>query len=290
MEGAEIDCERLKAPESEEKAMEKEIQKAEDKDNKERDKHEDQDRKEKNQDHESEKMDEHKKAEAAAEPNKEKDKARESKEEKGEKECDRHEEEEDESEQKKTKKPRKALTMEKSKNNLKPDEKPPQGSARTKVAVSESDVAGFLFRELAVRRWIEDVVGEDLEDKPGGPGEGGLQVALHDGVRLCKLMLYLVPRSVPKIFETTKSDSEFAMRKNIGFFIEALGEAELSSAYIFTVSDLYDQDNFLKVLYVSPSYLFRFHFFFALFFSVFFFLFFFLWISKRLLTFITGFV
>jgi len=115
----------------------------------------------------------------------------------------------------------------------------------------ENDVIAYLFRELALRRWIEDIVGEDLEEKAGGPGEGGLAKALKDGVRLCKVMLFLVPKSIPKIFE---NDSEFNVKKNIDFFIQALEELEnFPSHLIFTVGDLYDQDNFLKVMYVLAS-------------------------------------
>ena len=117
-----------------------------------------------------------------------------------------------------------------------------------KAREEENDVIAYLFRELALRRWIEDIVGEDLEEKAGGPGEGGLAKALKDGVRLCKVMLFLVPKSIPKIFE---NDSEFNVKKNIDFFIQALEELEnFPSHLIFTVGDLYDQDNFLKVMYV----------------------------------------
>jgi hypothetical protein len=118
------------------------------------------------------------------------------------------------------------------------------------VVVGTKLIRNFLLRELALRRWLEQILVEDL-NPAGEAGEGGKQITiwdhLKDGVLLCRVMLTLKPNSVPKIHE---EKAVFRRKENLFFFLEALDEHDFPAKKKFTVADLYEEKNLIKVLYV----------------------------------------
>lgn len=166
-------------------------------------------------------------------------------------------------------------------------------------------VQNFLLRELAVRRWLERILVEDLSvpppnlasapsssssssasallapvdndpalassssttspslatsssaasaaSAPTGHGSSShtLWSHLKDGVLLCRVMLTLKPNSVPKIHE---EKAEFRRKENLFFFLEALDENDFPSKKKFTVADLIEEKNLVKVLYVAARF------------------------------------
>ncbi len=100
-------------------------------------------------------------------------------------------------------------------------------------------VQTYLLRELAMRKWLEQCLDIKL------PDDQNLYHMLKDGVCLCKLMLTLRPKSIPRIYENQVG---FRMKENLFFFLEALSEHAFPSKKIFTVPDLYEEKNLLKVL------------------------------------------
>jgi len=129
------------------------------------------------------------------------------------------------------------------------------------IRKEESSLDTFLLRELAIRWWLQDVLLEDLttknttpnrtppapqrttattppsakktsnnkhnndEENEGPFGDVPLPDLLTDGVRLCKLMLAIVPRSIP-IIHKGKDIHRLAFKKraNISFFLAACEE------------------------------------------------------------------
>jgi hypothetical protein len=118
------------------------------------------------------------------------------------------------------------------------------------VVVGTKLIRNFLLRELALRRWLEQILVEDL-NPAGGAADGGKQITiwdnLKDGVLLCRVMLTLKPNSVPKIHE---EKAVFRRKENLFFFLEALDEHDFPAKKKFTVADLYEEKNLIKVLYV----------------------------------------
>jgi hypothetical protein len=119
------------------------------------------------------------------------------------------------------------------------------------VVVGTKLIRNFLLRELALRRWLEQILVEDLTQ---AGGEGPKQPTtiwdhLKDGVLLCRVMLTLKPNSVPKIHE---EKAVFRRKENLFFFLEALDEHDFPVKKKFTVADLYEEKNLVKVLYVTP--------------------------------------
>lgn len=123
------------------------------------------------------------------------------------------------------------------------------------VVVGTKLIRNFLLRELALRRWLEQILVEDL-NPAGGAADAGKQITiwdnLKDGVLLCRVMLTLKPNSVPKIHE---EKAVFRRKENLFFFLEALDEHDFPAKKKFTVADLYEEKNLIKVLYVLGFFL-----------------------------------
>ncbi|EGG23389.1 pleckstrin domain-containing protein [Cavenderia fasciculata] len=98
----------------------------------------------------------------------------------------------------------------------------------------------FLQRSLTIRKWIETVLGETIDEKET------LFEAIRDGVLLCRVMMTVRADSIPKIHTGTKLN--FKIRENLLFFLQALEDVGVSRYYIFQVTDLIDRKNDIKVL------------------------------------------
>ncbi|GAM26345.1 hypothetical protein SAMD00019534_095200 [Acytostelium subglobosum LB1] len=98
----------------------------------------------------------------------------------------------------------------------------------------------FLLRTYTIRRWIEKLLELELPD--------GTQLfgSLGDGVILCRLMLSVKANSIPKIH--TGTSLNFKIRENFLFFTQAMEDIGVSRFYQFTVSDLHERKNYIKVL------------------------------------------
>lgn len=102
--------------------------------------------------------------------------------------------------------------------------------------------------EQDARRWIEEVLGEELVPgrDPNEPlGMDNFQKVLKNGVILCRLMNTLRPEKQIKVNDTK---IPFKMMENIGKFLDACVEYGLSNADTFATADLYESGNMTQVV------------------------------------------
>eukprot|EP01087_Luapelamoeba_hula_P013945 TRINITY_DN4027_c0_g1_i1.p1 TRINITY_DN4027_c0_g1~~TRINITY_DN4027_c0_g1_i1.p1 ORF type:complete len:897 (-),score=169.55 TRINITY_DN4027_c0_g1_i1:12-2702(-) len=125
-------------------------------------------------------------------------------------------------------------------------EKPVNGDEATNGAeeLSDSDKAeAFMLRELALKLWLEETLCvENLveEADPTGTTLAAhyLNDLLENGVLLCRLMLTLKEKSIPKVHQG-KDEHGFGRGKNIAFFLQACEEHGVPSASLFRTGDLF---------------------------------------------------
>lgn len=102
--------------------------------------------------------------------------------------------------------------------------------------------------EQDARRWIEEVLGEELVPgaDPNEPlGMDNFQKVLKNGVILCRLMNTLRPEKRIRVNDTK---IPFKMMENIGKFNDACVEYGLSNADTFATADLYESGNMTQVV------------------------------------------
>ncbi|KAL4132213.1 hypothetical protein QTP88_009414 [Uroleucon formosanum] len=95
-----------------------------------------------------------------------------------------------------------------------------------------------LDQEVEAQQWIEAVTGEKFA--PGLPFE----LALRDGVLLCKLMNKLAPGIIPKI---NTSGGDYKMMDNISQFQKACIQYGVPDVDLFQSVDLFEQKNIYRV-------------------------------------------
>ncbi|XP_024086089.1 muscle-specific protein 20-like [Cimex lectularius] len=93
-------------------------------------------------------------------------------------------------------------------------------------------------QELEAQQWIEAITGERFP--PGVPYE----LALRDGIILCKLMNNLLPGSVPKINYT---GGDYKFMDNINQFQKACIRYGVPDVDLFQTVDLFEQKNIAHV-------------------------------------------
>ncbi|KAL6069493.1 hypothetical protein QOT17_007521 [Balamuthia mandrillaris] len=98
-----------------------------------------------------------------------------------------------------------------------------------------------LLREHAIQVWMREVLMEGPFDEPQHVEPYSLIPDLRDGIRLCKLMETLKPKSIPRINTGTVF---FRNRENISFFLAACEEWGVSRFDRFRLEDLYEDENF----------------------------------------------
>ncbi|KAL6059603.1 Calponin domain containing protein [Balamuthia mandrillaris] len=114
--------------------------------------------------------------------------------------------------------------------------------------VTQKAAQDFLLREYAVQKWIASVLGEP-QLHPKNTPDKSLQELLADGVKLCRLMLQLRPRSVPTIYDSEKDlQLGYKVNANIEFFLAACEECGIASFLRFSVEELREGSNMLIVL------------------------------------------
>ncbi|KAF2074349.1 hypothetical protein CYY_004325 [Polysphondylium violaceum] len=104
----------------------------------------------------------------------------------------------------------------------------------------------FLLRSLTIKKWIEKLLQEEIS-KDDQDDDVLLFKDLKDGIILCRLMSAIKPDSIPKI-HTGTNILNFKIRENIYFFSQALDEIGVSRHFQFSVADLLERKNLLKVL------------------------------------------
>lgn len=102
------------------------------------------------------------------------------------------------------------------------------------------DPTFYLKRKVALRQWIEAVLGESIDSSQD------LAMVLQNGVLICRVMLAIKEGSIPKIH--TNSTLQFKMRENIMFFLHAVEDFGIPRYKIFSIPDLLENKNFFKVL------------------------------------------
>jgi hypothetical protein len=98
----------------------------------------------------------------------------------------------------------------------------------------------YLKRKVALREWMEAVLGERIDTTQD------LAVVLQSGVHICRVMLAVCEGSIPKIH--TNTTLQFKMRENIMFFLHACEDISIPRYKIFAIPDLLEGKNFFKVL------------------------------------------
>jgi len=94
-------------------------------------------------------------------------------------------------------------------------------------------------REQKARAWLEGTLNEKFQEET-------LQESLVNGVRLCKALNHVVPKTVTKINESAKLD--FPKRENISNYLDGCRSIGLNKSKIFTTPDLYEGKNFPLVI------------------------------------------
>ncbi|XP_045469057.1 muscle-specific protein 20-like [Harmonia axyridis] len=93
-------------------------------------------------------------------------------------------------------------------------------------------------QEQEAQAWIETVIGERFP--PGVPYE----IALRDGIILCKLMNRLQPGIITKI---NTSGGDYKMMDNLSQFHKACVKYGVADVDLFQTTDLWDQKNIVLV-------------------------------------------
>eukprot|EP01121_Diplochlamys_sp_Union-15-3_P017106 TRINITY_DN595_c0_g1_i2.p1 TRINITY_DN595_c0_g1~~TRINITY_DN595_c0_g1_i2.p1 ORF type:complete len:375 (+),score=42.15 TRINITY_DN595_c0_g1_i2:34-1158(+) len=99
------------------------------------------------------------------------------------------------------------------------------------------------YFEKEVGQWIESVLGEKLNDL------GDLHGCLKDGIILCRLLNKLKPGIIPKYNLPKKGQSLHPLmeRENIGLFLMASKQFDISAEDMFSTTDLYARANMPQV-------------------------------------------
>ncbi|KAL6070964.1 RhoGEF domain containing protein [Balamuthia mandrillaris] len=124
-----------------------------------------------------------------------------------------------------------------------------RGAVRGSSSLSSSlSVSNYLLRELALKKWLTEVLQDSCKDLALlSSSQTPLQTLLKDGTILCHTMLKLKEGSIPRVHP--KGAPGFKQRENIMFFLQALQhELHFPSHDLFAIGDLYESNNFLKVL------------------------------------------
>ncbi|KAI8422674.1 hypothetical protein MSG28_006445 [Choristoneura fumiferana] len=95
-------------------------------------------------------------------------------------------------------------------------------------------------KELEAQRWIEAVIGERFPDMP-------YELALRDGIILCKLMNRLQPGIITKV---NVSGGDYKFMDNISQFQKACIKYGVPDTDLFQTTDLWDQKN---IAYKHPE-------------------------------------
>ncbi|EGC39499.1 hypothetical protein DICPUDRAFT_96538 [Dictyostelium purpureum] len=106
--------------------------------------------------------------------------------------------------------------------------------------VTDERIVQYIKTKLLVKRWIEEVIEAPLS----ADDNEELEVSLKNGIALCTLLNIIQPNIVPKIF--TKFD--FGFKNNIDFFIMGLNELGFPRQKQFSLKELYDGENFVRVV------------------------------------------
>jgi hypothetical protein len=96
--------------------------------------------------------------------------------------------------------------------------------------------------------WFEDSLIENFSELRKEQQGATLWTLLKDGVLLCKLMLSLKVKSIPRVHSGADLALGFRRRENIGFFLEACIEHGFPHNKLFSVDDLDRELNILRVL------------------------------------------
>ena len=90
------------------------------------------------------------------------------------------------------------------------------------MEIAHEEVVAYWSRELAVCRWIEEVVETQLTFEPSS----ALREGLRDGVLMCKLLNRLRDGTVPEVNEARAGLKlpHYRARKNMTFFLSACEE------------------------------------------------------------------
>ncbi|KAF0984705.1 hypothetical protein FDP41_000604 [Naegleria fowleri] len=113
------------------------------------------------------------------------------------------------------------------------------------LSIAEKKAYDFLVRQEEAKRWIEELVQENLP-----PGTANFGENLRDGIFLAKLGKIFAPSAIKKI-NTPKSGSvlEFMAVDNITQFFEACKKVNFPDHYVFEVTDLWELKNIYKVVH-----------------------------------------
>ncbi|NP_001040437.1 muscular protein 20 [Bombyx mori] len=93
-------------------------------------------------------------------------------------------------------------------------------------------------KEAEAQRWIESVIGERF------PSDLPYELALRDGIILCKLMNRLQPGIIPKV---NISGGDYKFMDNISQFQKACIKYGVPDVDLFQTTDLWDQKNIVLV-------------------------------------------
>jgi transgelin len=94
-------------------------------------------------------------------------------------------------------------------------------------------------QQKEVLRWIGEILGEPLDDKP-------FAEVLRDGIVLCRLLNKVSKSDV----RYTESKQLFVQRENITSFINGLRQLGLNEYELFQTNDLFEEKN-LKLVVIS---------------------------------------
>lgn len=97
----------------------------------------------------------------------------------------------------------------------------------------------YIVRETQIREWIQTVL--DIKFK-----SADLSEVLRSGNYLCELMLRLDPKSIPKVHE--EGSSQYKLRENVEFFIQAAIEYGVPRNCCFRALDLIKKQNMNLVM------------------------------------------
>ena len=97
----------------------------------------------------------------------------------------------------------------------------------------------YLQKEALVRKWLEDVLRDDLK--------ADLSEALASGIALCHVMLKLDQTLIPSIHYAGENTA-YKYRENLEFFVQAMEEYGVPQQKCFHPSDLTRQRNMPKVI------------------------------------------
>ncbi|KAJ3323522.1 Transgelin-3 [Boothiomyces sp. JEL0866] len=106
------------------------------------------------------------------------------------------------------------------------------------IELYKYDLKSSIIRENEAREWIENVIGESIDED--------FATALNDGIILCKLSNALLTDSTPIKF--AKSSLPFKKMDNISKFLETLPSLGLSSFETFQTVDLFEKKNMNQVI------------------------------------------